>query len=299
MHKLIAIALVSALSIAIVGCSQPTAQKADNTAWNARYAAEINNNVTGIAAYKGNLYVYGSFEGTLKKINLATGDIQTLTIDFIKRTHGLTVANDAIWLTDTEKHQIYKLDLNGKLIGTFGIDGEKGCDAAHFFSPTKVTIAPNGNIYVTDGYGNRRIVCLDPNGKFLFDWGKEGTDPGQFMNPHDIIILNNKVYIADRENFRVQIFDMNGKFLEQWPMPGKVFGICYDSGKFYLSIVGDSEDFIIVTDNNGNPIGQTGSRGTGTGQFDVPHSLTMDKNFVYVAEVNNKRIQRLSRPLLP
>jgi DNA-binding beta-propeller fold protein YncE len=270
-----------------------------NPAWNAQYAAEINNNVTGIDVYKGHLYVYGLSEGFLKKINLKTGDIRTLPVaDFIESTHGLEVTEDTIWITDTKHHQVYKLDVEGNRMAAFGERGVKGCDQTHFNKPTDVAIAPNGHISVTDGYGNRRVVCLDANGHYLFEWGKDGTGHGEFMNPHDIVIVNSKIYVADRDNNRVQIFTMQGRYLDQWPQSGKVFGLCYADGKMYMTIQSEEDHYIQVADMNGNVLQKYGRHGKAAGEFDVPHSLTVDENFIYVAEVGNKRIQRIDRSIL-
>ncbi len=287
------ILLVCLLCCVICSCKRYAATKGGNEQFNARYAGEMNDRVTGAVCYKGCLYVYGNFEGKLKKINLSSGQTTTLPCDFIASPHGLTVDSDNIWITDIQKHQIFKLDLEGNVLAEFGKKYISGCDKELFNAPTKVALAPNGNIYVTDGYGNRRVVCLDSTGRYLFEWGTEGGKNGEFVNPHDIVIFEDRIYIADRENCRVQIFAMDGRFLDQWPQQGKVFGLWYDSGKMYMTIQGQDSDFIAISDMDGKVTKKIGNRGKASGEFDVPHALTVDKKHIYIAEVANKRIQRI------
>jgi DNA-binding beta-propeller fold protein YncE len=100
---------------------------------------------------------------------------------------------------------------------TLGIKGKSGADDKTFFKPTDIAWAKNGDFYVSDGYGNSRVVKFDKNGKYLFAWGKRGSGPGEFRLPHSIAVdSKDQVYVSDRENNRIQIFDRNGKFLREW-----------------------------------------------------------------------------------
>ena len=86
-----------------------------------------------------------------------------------------------------------------------------------FNRPTDIAFAPTGDFYVSDGYGNSRVVKFSRDGKYLLDWGKRGTGPGEFNTPHSVAVdSHGTVYVSDRENNRIQIFDPNGKFLRQW-----------------------------------------------------------------------------------
>jgi len=292
MGKIIILCLLCGLIAA--GCARHAKVESSNDSFNARYAGEINDRTTGVVCYNGYLYVYGSYKGYLKKINLTTGELTTLVCDYVAVPHGLAVYNDNIWITDTQNHQVFKLDLNGNLLASFGEKGVLGCDKTHFNAPTHIAVAPNGNIYVTDGYGNRRVVCLNSKGEYLFEWGKEGGRPGEFLNPHDIVIVDEKVYVADRDNNRMQIFTMDGKYLGQWNQDGKLFGIWYSDNKMYMSIQAPQSHYIMITDMDGKLIEKFGQQGSGSSEFDVPHSLTVDKKYIYVAEVGNKRIQRIN-----
>jgi 6-bladed beta-propeller protein len=83
--------------------------------------------------------------------------------------------------------------------------------------PTDMAITPAGDVYVSDGYGNARVVHFDKNGKFVKAWGKPGTKPGEFSIPHSIAVdSKGRLYVADRNNVRIQVFDADGKFLEEW-----------------------------------------------------------------------------------
>jgi len=122
-----------------------------------------------------------------------------------------------IWITDNGDHQVMKFTREGKLLMTLGVKGKSGADDKTFFKPTDIAWAKNGDFYVSDGYGNSRVVKFDKNGKYLFAWGKRGSRPGEFRLPHSIAVdSKDQVYVSDRENNRIQIFDKNGKFLKEW-----------------------------------------------------------------------------------
>ena len=122
-----------------------------------------------------------------------------------------------IWVTDFGLHIVQKYTPEGKLLMTLGVRGEKGEDETHFNMPTDMAITRSGDIFVTDGYGNRRIVHLDKNGKFIKAWGEYGSQPGQFILPHAIVVdSQGKLYVADRNSGRIQIFNQEGQFLDQW-----------------------------------------------------------------------------------
>ncbi len=132
--------------------------------------------------------------------------------------HGLRVAPDgSIWVTDNGDHQVMKYDRNGKRLLTLGVKGETGDDSTHFNRPTDIAFGPNGDVYVSDGYGNARVVKFSKSGKYLTAWGKHGTGPSEFNTVHSIAIdSSGTVYVSDRENNRIQIFDADGKYLREW-----------------------------------------------------------------------------------
>jgi DNA-binding beta-propeller fold protein YncE len=132
--------------------------------------------------------------------------------------HGMRVdKNDNVWVTDNGDHQVMKFTRDGKLLMTLGVKGKAGTDDKTFNRPTDIAFTPSGDFYVSDGYGNSRVVKFSSDGKYLMDWGKRGAKPGEFNTPHSIAVdSKGSVYVSDRENNRIQIFDPNGKFLRQW-----------------------------------------------------------------------------------
>jgi len=133
-------------------------------------------------------------------------------------SHGIRIDRAGnLWLADTAAHVVLQVSPEGRVLRTLGTPGKPGCDEQHFNRPTDMTITPDGQVYVTDGYGNARVVQFDAQGKFVRDWGKLGTAPGEFSLPHSIVVdSQGRLYVADRNNVRVQVFDAQGKFLAQW-----------------------------------------------------------------------------------
>ena len=130
--------------------------------------------------------------------------------------HGLTVdKEDNIWVTDVALHQVFKFNRDGQLHMTLGVANVPGNDSIHFDRPTDVAVANDGSFYVSDGYGNSRIVRFSPAGKYLFHWGTHGSKVGEFNIPHGLTLdYKGNVYVADRQNNRIQVFDSTGVFIK-------------------------------------------------------------------------------------
>ncbi len=144
--------------------------------------------------------------------------VRTWGKDRFKDAHQLRIGPEGnIWVADFGLHIVQKYTPEGELLLTLGVRGEKGEDQTHFNMPTDMAITPAGDIFVTDGYGNRRIVHFDKDGKFIKTWGEYGSAPGQFVLPHAIVVdSKGLLYVADRNSGRIQIFNQEGKFLDQW-----------------------------------------------------------------------------------
>ncbi len=137
--------------------------------------------------------------------------------DFVNPHHLRIDHEGNIWVADFGLHIVQKYTPEGKLLMTLGTRGEKGEDESHFNMPTDMVVTPSGDIFVTDGYGNRRVVHFDKDGKFIKTWGEYGSAPGQFVLPH-AIVMDSKglLYVADRNSGRIQVFNQEGKVLDQW-----------------------------------------------------------------------------------
>jgi len=142
--------------------------------------------------------------------------------------HGLHVDPwDNVWVTDVGRHLVMKFDPAGDLVMTLGVDGESGCDGRRFAQPTHVCVVPSGEFFVTDGYGNSRVVKFSSTGEFLLEWGTRGVAPGEFHTPHDIVLGGDGLlYVADRENDRMQVFDQEGGLRAVWPDLHSIDGLC-------------------------------------------------------------------------
>lgn len=228
------------------------------------------------------------------------------------RAHGLEVDHeDNVWVTDAGRHQVFKFSHDGKLLLTVGEKDKAGLDATHFDQPTDVVVAPTGEFYVTDGYGNSRVAKFSADGKFLFDWGKRGDGPGEFNLPHGIAIdAQGRLYVADRSNRRIQVFDAQGQFLHQWPTEGKgrPWGLeIADDGYLYVINGGDTlprpPDFseVLKMGLKGGIVERWGSFGDQPGQFSWGHDVSVGRDgAVYTVEVrHNLRVQKFVRKSSP
>ena len=224
--------------------------------------------------------------------------------------HGLEVDDeDNIWVTDTGRHQVLKFSHDGKLLMTVGEEGVPGWDGTHFNQPTDVAVAPNGEFYVADGYGNNRVAKFSADGTFLFEWGERGTGAGQFDLPHGIARDNDgRLYVADRSNKRIQVFDADGRFLQQWN--GDVVGRPWDldvGHDNYLYVVdgGDLKpsplrpvhpDRAVLRKFNlkGELLAEWGSFGAASGNLDIGHTVSVGPDgAVYTGEALNRiRVQK-------
>ena len=138
--------------------------------------------------------------------------------------HSIRVdAEGNVWVADAAGHVVTKTDPNGRVLLQLGEKGVMGTGRRHFNLPTDVAFAPGGEVYVSDGYGNARIVKFSKDGEYLLEWGSRGTGPGEFGLPHNLVTdAQGRVYVTDRDNQRIQIFDQEGVFLAEWKDVGPV-----------------------------------------------------------------------------
>jgi hypothetical protein len=136
-------------------------------------------------------------------------------------------ADDNIWAADFRQHTIRKFTPEGKLLLTLGVPNEAGVDEKHLNGPTDMAITPAGDVFATDGYGNNRIVHFNKHGDFVKSWGKLGVASGELSQPHSIVVdSKGLLYVAERNNCRIQVFDQSGRSLAQWRNLVNPWGLC-------------------------------------------------------------------------
>lgn len=213
--------------------------------------------------------------------------------------HGLAVdSRDNVWVTDTVRHQVFQFSHDGELLMTVGARDVPGDDARHFNRPTDIAIAPNGDFWVADGYGNSRVVRFNARGEYVTEWGRKGDRPSEFDTPHGITIDGNgRIYVADRGNARIQVFDGNGKLLHVWKSDelGRPWAVeVGPDGYLYVADGGDlnqqpgpyERNRALKLDLSGTILAQWGSFGSYDGQFYWAHDIAVGpKGEVYVGDV--------------
>lgn len=234
--------------------------------------------------------------------------------DIFVRPHGLTVGpNDTLYCTDDGDHTVRQCTLDGKVLMTIGVPGSPApaFSGEPFNRCTHVALDPDsGDIYVSDGYQNSRVHKYTPDGKLLFSWGEPGTDEGQFNIAHNIVTdKDGYVYVADRENQRVQVFNSRGVFETQWPNFHRVCALYItEEQHIYVGELGWGMSVnrnlpnigprISVVNTRGELLARIGNGyGLEVGQFVAPHGLCLDsKKSIYVGEVAHTHISHYDTP---
>jgi DNA-binding beta-propeller fold protein YncE len=225
----------------------------------------------------------------------------------LRRPHSVYISpydpEKHVWIVDDNMQVIYKFTHDGKqLVQTIGTPEQEGADATHFNRPTFIDWLPDGTFFVSDGYTGTRVAKFDKNGKFLMDWGIKGnppneTRPGYFNSVHGIAVdpVEHLVYVNDRNNRRIQVFDENGKFVRMWSIgqpPSDLHLIIMDGSRnIWGADRGTSK--MIKWDRDGNFQYSWGTWGDFPGGMWGVHGLSIDSegNF-YVAEVDSGRVQK-------
>lgn len=219
--------------------------------------------------------------------------------------HGLTVDKENnVWVTDVGLQQIFKFSHDGKLLMKLGEARIAGNDSMHFNYPTDVAVTNDGSFYVTDGYRNSRVVKFSKEGTYLFEWGKKGSHKGEFNIPHAIDLDSHEnVYVADRENNRIQEFDAKGKFLKEWKnnVAVQLYSLAVDlrdNNLFavdYLTVNGilTKGSDIMVFDSTAKLLTRFGRTGFYNGPVCRYHDIAIDnESSMYVGDILGNRIQK-------
>ena len=253
--------------------------------------------------------------------------------ELFTRPHGIWIGpDDMVYLTDDLDHTVHKFTPEGRLLlslGTSGSPSDTGATSIDyrtiryagppFHFPTNLALAPNGDMYISDGYGNARIHKFSPDGKLQSSWGEPGSGPGQFHVPHGIAVdKNGTVYVADRENSRLQLFSPEGKFLTQWTDIARPCEMVIDNaGRVYVAELGyragmwpgttaptpeSTGGRVSIFDSAGKLLARFGGgqRPCDPGDFFAPHDIWLDsKGSLYISEVvwsaNARRLPEVGR----
>ncbi len=244
-------------------------------------------------------------QDTILALDPATGElVASFGAGRFRIPHGLALdGDDNIWVTDVGLHQVFKFSPDGALLLTLGEAGRAGDDRTHFDGPTDVAVAADGAVYVTDGYGNARVVKFSPEGAYLMAWGGRGAGPGQFNLPHGIAIdARGRLYVADRGNARIQVFDGAGRFLRQ--IAGSEIGRPWavdlgPDGTLYALDGGDQDaarprSGLLALTPEGEVLARWSGYGTEPGSLVWPHDLAVSsRSEVFVGEVlDANRVQK-------
>ena len=215
----------------------------------------------------------------------------------IKDPHGIAIIDDVIYLTDRDDHVALKFTLDGKplmVLGTRGQPSDTGAtkdielpprSAGPFNKPTEMVVAPSGDLYVSDGYRNSRVHRFSAQGALLSSWGTPGKhEPGEFHLPHSLWVdPEGFVYVCDRENSRIQVFNGSGKFVSQWRDIHRPTDIYFNARQ--VAYVSELRPSVSILDRNGKVLAR----------FDSPsgHGLWVDSvGDIYLAEAGGKRLTK-------
>lgn len=251
-----------------------------------------------------NVYVFNRGTDPICVFNPDGDLIRTMLHGTVTRPHGIEIdGDDNIYVVDDDGHYVRKFDQEGVEQFTLGTPGEPAewQGGGIFNRPTDVAIHPDsGELFVSDGYGNSRVHKFDPDGNHMLSWGEPGTGDGEFSLPHNISMMgSDEVIVADRENFRLQIFTTEGEYVDQWHIHHPMSVTEGKGGDDQLYVgemiqppvqrgVPNLGARVSVLSSDGQLLDRLGSPqpGMGVDQFTAPHGISTDSHGnIYVAEV--------------
>ncbi len=262
------------------------------------------------------IYIFTRSQPTVQVYKIDGTLVRAFYIEDSTGSHFIRIGPKGnIWTANITEHVVRKYSPKGELLLTLGEPGVAGADKSHFDRPTDMAILPEGDIFVTDGYNNRRVVHFDANGKYVNQWGQDGSGPGQFALPHSIVADSQKrLYVADRENARIQVFDNKGKLLAVWEDVVTPWGLCITKkDELWVcgsSVVKDEEGKCVVLpprdqllmklDLKGKvllrvPLKMTKEPPGKSGELNWVHAIAFDsRGNLYLGDIQGKRAQKFS-----
>jgi streptogramin lyase len=288
----------------------------DGRAWGSTSAVDIDRDGTSIwvAERCGANSCAGSALAPIVKFDAAGKAVTSFGAGLFVFPHGIYVDDDDnVWVTDAQGkdgkgHQVFKFGPDGKILLTLGKAGVAGAGDDTFNAPSDVVVGANGDIFVADGHGgdtNARIVKFTKDGKFIKTWGEKGSAPGEFDIPHALAIdSRGRLFVGDRNNNRIEIFDQDGKFLDQRTQFSRPSGIFIDKADNIY--VADSESGSVAKNHDGWKRGiRVGSAKDGSVTAFIPDPVEIAtttsaaegvaadaKGNIYGAEVGPKRLMK-------
>ena len=223
--------------------------------------------------------------------------------DRFTRAHGLRIDREGnLWATDVGAHTVMKFNPAGEVLLTIGTKGQGGAwdEAAGtrlLNQPNDVAIASNGDIFVAQGHtpganGDARVLKFDKAGKFITQWGGHGKEPGKFEVAHSIAFdSQGQLWVADRENQRIQVFDTGGKYVREMKYAG--LPCAFEIGRDYVYMVNGFAAQVLRLDLKGNVLAATGKSGKGLNEYGEAHFIAVSpKGELWVADSVNSAVQK-------
>lgn len=246
----------------------------------------------------GHLWVLSRGEQAFFEFNNDGTYIKSFGDKIFTRSHGLRIDRQGnLWATDVGGHIVVKMTRDGKTLLTIGTKGEAGewneaTGSRKLNQPNDIAIADNGDVFVVQGHtpgpmGDPRVLKFDKDGKFLKSWGGKGSGPGQFQVAHGAALdAKGLLWVADRENQRIQVFDQNGTFVRE--MKYKGLPCSFDIGREFVYMVNGFAGQVLKLDLNGKVLAAMGKPGKGPGEFGEAHMIAVNsKDEIYVADSVN------------
>jgi DNA-binding beta-propeller fold protein YncE len=250
---------------------------------------------------KGHLWVLTRGNPSIYEFDNNGKFIRSFGQGLFTRSHGLRIDTDGnIWATDVGAHTVMKINPEGQVLMTLGTKGQRGewNGATQLLNePNDIAIARNGDIFVAQGHtpganGDPRVLKFDKTGKFIKSWGGKGKEPGKFDVAHGLAFdAKGQLWVTDRENQRIQIFDQDGKYIKELKYSGLPCSL--DIGSQNIFMVNGFAGQLLKLDLDGKVISATGKPGKNLGEFGEAHMIAVSpKGDVFIADSVNANVQK-------